>query len=225
MGVNVGTDTAMSSEVRSSRICDLKTHPDNYRMHPDNQLDHIESSITEHGFFRPVVISSDGFILAGHGVVMAAERMGLSEVPVVMVSVAHDTKQAISILTGDNEIAKLAIVDDRKLTELLKAIADHGDTLSGTGMNTEQLAALAMVTRPAREIQGHDAAREWAGMPSFAPMSKPAQVIISFENEDDRQRFSELIEVPITDRTVGVWWPYRPRDDLKNVKIVSDGQT
>ena len=49
----------------------LIPHPDNYKEHPDQQLDHIIRSIEDHGFYRNVVIAKDNTILAGHGVVLA----------------------------------------------------------------------------------------------------------------------------------------------------------
>jgi hypothetical protein len=67
-------------------VDDLKPHPRNYRIHPEDQLQHIIRSIQEH-FYRNVVAAREGTILAGHGVVIAARKLGLSKVPVVRLAI------------------------------------------------------------------------------------------------------------------------------------------
>jgi ParB-like chromosome segregation protein Spo0J len=72
---------------------DLKPHPRNYQQHPDYQLRHIMKSIETHGFYRNVVVTADNTILAGHGVVEAATRLGIDKIPVHKVDLdANDTK-------------------------------------------------------------------------------------------------------------------------------------
>lgn len=99
----------------------LAAHPRNYRRHPDDQLAHLERSIREHGFYRNVIVAKDGTILAGHGVVEAASRAGIREIPVVRLPIAPESPQALRILTGDNELMRLAEVDDRLLTCVSRA--------------------------------------------------------------------------------------------------------
>src|SRR5262245_17598198 len=94
------------------KLDELRPHPPNYHAHPDDQLDHLVQSIREHGVYRNVVIAKDGTILAGHGVVEAARRDGMSELPVVRLPVAPDSPAALRVLAGDNELQRLAEVDD-----------------------------------------------------------------------------------------------------------------
>ena len=65
-------------EAEMTPVSDLKPHPRNYKDHPDDQLEHIIESIKSTGFYRNIVIAQDGTILAGHGVVAAAKKMGLT---------------------------------------------------------------------------------------------------------------------------------------------------
>ena len=51
----------------------------NARTHSDDQVAHIAASITEFGFTNPILIGEDGVIIAGHGRLMAAQRLGLAE--------------------------------------------------------------------------------------------------------------------------------------------------
>ena len=100
---------AGGSEIKIEKVLvsGLKPHPKNYRKHPEDQIEHLTESIGEHGFYRNVVISKDGVILAGHGVVEAAKKMGLKEIPVVRLGVKSDDPRAIKVLVGDNEIGHL----------------------------------------------------------------------------------------------------------------------
>ncbi len=205
---------------RQVLISTLKPHPRNYRKHPEDQLEHIRASIAENGFYRNVVIVKDGTILAGHGVVKAAESMGRDKVPAVRLPIDPDSPAAIKILTGDNEISHLGIIDDRELTELLGDIPD----LLGTGYDGAMLANLVYTTRPQSEIKDMDEASAWAdaGMPPFDPGGKPpVRLAVSFRNEADRLRFVEKFELTIMKKeacTWSVWWPDREREDAAAVR-------
>ena len=203
-------------------VSELKPHPKHYREHPDDQLDHIVQSIKDNGHYRNVVIAKDNIILAGHGVVKASNKMGLKTIPVVRLDVPHTNKKAMKVLTGDNEIAHLGIVDDRLLSELLKDIKDSDITgLLGTGYDDAMLANLVMVSRPASEIEDFDAAAEWVGMPEYEKGEKPLQLIINFANAEDREKFAKLVGSPVTDKTKSIWFPHRDKDDESSLRLES----
>src|SRR5258707_279190 len=96
-------------------VADLKPHPQNYREHPDDELEHIVESIRANGFYRNVVVARDNTLLAGHGVVQAAKKLGKTEIPVLRLDLDPDDPKALKVLVGDNEIARMAMVDDRAL--------------------------------------------------------------------------------------------------------------
>ena len=143
-------------------IDDLRPHPENYRDHPPDQIEHIISSITNLGFYRNVVIANDNTILAGHGVWKACKQMGtIKEIPCIRLKVSPDSASAKKVLVGDNEIGKLGLQDDRMLTTILREIYEADDLvdgLLGTGYDEMMLAGLVYVTRPADEIQDVDEA-------------------------------------------------------------------
>ena len=58
----------------------------NSRTHSDEQVQQIMGSIKEFGFTNPVLIDADGVIIAGHGRTMAAQRLGMKEVPCLRLS-------------------------------------------------------------------------------------------------------------------------------------------
>lgn len=206
-------------------VSSLHPHPRNYRSHPEDQLEHIMESIRSHGIYRNVVISRDGTILAGHGVVEAVQKMGIERIPVVRLDLDPDDPVALKVMTGDNEIGHLGEIDDRQLSELLKEIHESNDelidSLLGTGYDAQMLATLAMVSRPASEIADFDAATEWVGMPEFTPAEEPLKIIISFRNNEDRKAFVEKVGLKIDHRgnKWTTWWPSRERRDLASLKF------
>lgn len=216
------TEKALTFVAEMVKVADLKPHPRNYQQHPEYQLRHIQKSIETHGFYRNVVVAKDLTILAGHGVIEASTRMGLEEVPVHIVDVDPNEPKALQILTGDNEINNLAIVNDRMLTELLKEIIDTSGTeqLAGTGFDEAQLTSLVMITRPASEIKDKDEAAEWLGMPNWEPKPETLKVIVSFDSPEDRKDFFNKLGYRVTENTKSIWYPDRPRDDVQSVQLV-----
>lgn len=210
-------------------IADLKPHKKNYRSHPDDQLEHIITSIKEHGFYRNVVIAQDGTILAGHGVVKASQKLGLQSVPVIRLPIEPESPQALKVLAGDNEIAHLSMNDDRALTELLKQIKEDEANLTGllgTGYDEMMLATLAMVTRPASEIANIDEAAQWVGMPEYDSGDGIIRATVNFRDEIDRAEFCRLLDLPVTDaksgRGASYWWPPKSKKDLSSVRFRGD---
>jgi hypothetical protein len=210
---------AVSSIHEEIALSQLKPHPRNYQKHPQDQLDHIKQSITDNGFYRHIVVANDYTILAGHGVTEAARQLGFDTVPVIRLPIGPESSKALKIMTGDNEINNLAEVDDRLLTELLKEILHVDDSaLLGTGFNDEQLALLAMVSRPASEIADFDEAAEWVGMPTFENDGPKDKLIVHFESEDDKLDFAASIGYTITNRTKYIYWPDRERRDIASLR-------
>lgn len=205
----------------TAKVSELKPHPKNYREHPEDQLNHIIHSIEQHGIYRNVVIANDSTILAGHGVVKACRKMGLEEIPVIKLDIDFDSIQALKLLAGDNEIGRLAAVDDRMLSELLKEVKEFDkDGLIGSGYDAMMLANLAMVTRPAHEIKDIDEAAEWLGMPDYEPKEKEHKYILIFRSAEDREQFSRLAELAIgkpDSKTWSTWWPARENEDISSV--------
>ncbi len=118
-------------DVEIAKIADLRPHPRNYQGHPDDQLDHLIESIKANRIYRNIVIAQDNVILAGHGVVSAARKMGMDEIPVVRLEFDSDDPRALKVLTGDNEISHLAERDDRVLRAGLDEDEEQGSRSDG----------------------------------------------------------------------------------------------
>lgn len=209
-------------------VDELKPHPDNYRHHGAEQINHIIASLQANGFYRNLVIAEDNTILAGHGVLIASKQIGHKKVPCRRIPIAPNSSQALRIVVGDNEIAKLGEVDDRKLTEILRQIdKEIEDGLAGTGFDKMQLANLVMVTRHADEIADFEAAKEWVGLPSYETKDETRReellIEISFQSAADRDRFIKesglKIATRMGERKWSTMWPFRERHDVGAVKF------
>ena len=118
------------------KIAELQAHPQNYRHHPDAQLEAIGKSLNKLGQYRPIIIRPDGTILAGHGVVAAAERLGWSEVEVTVFEGTDE--QAKQLLVADNELSRMADDDTDVLISLLQEMED----VSAVGWSDDDLEKL-----------------------------------------------------------------------------------
>jgi hypothetical protein len=202
-------------------IAELKPHPQNYREHPDDQVEHLMESLRENGFYRNVVIAKDNTILAGHGVIVAAKKMGLKTAPCLKLNLDPSHPKALKVLAGDNEIGGLSVVNDRELTELLKNIKD-ADTLLGSGYDDKMLAALVMITRPAGEIADNESAAHWVGMPEMGLDPKEIKLVMSFRNKEDRAQFVKEKGIKMMTEGVNTWsasWPEKEKDDPASVRF------
>lgn len=202
----------------------LRPHPRNYQEHPDDQLAHLIASIEAHGFYKNVVVSRDGVILAGHGAVKAAIEKGMDRVPVTRLELNSDDDAALQVVVGDNEIGRLALRDDRLMTDILKQLRDQDvDLLQGTGFDDAMLAGLAMVTRPVSEIEDKNEAMHWLGMPEYDEGTYAARLIINFESIELRDAFLEdhgmRYAKGATSRVASAWWPPREREDTASVEF------
>jgi hypothetical protein len=207
-------------------ISQLHPHPRNYRGHPDDEIAHLMESIKSNGLYRNIVIAKDGTILAGHGVVKAAHRLGIESIPVYRTEYDADDPRALKLLVSDNEISHLVDSDDRMLTEILKELKETDIDLFGTGYDDMMLANLLFVSRPAAEIADLDAAAQWVGMPGYDLGEGRIQIIVNFATEEDRKEFCHLLNLDINKiGTKGVeksiWWPMRGDSDNTSIRFVS----
>jgi ParB-like chromosome segregation protein Spo0J len=110
----------------------------NARTHSDQQVAQIAGSITEFGFLNPVLIDPDGGIIAGHGRVLAARKLGHTHVPVVILAHLNENQKRAFML-ADNRLALNAGWDEQMLRLELEALAQAGCNLESTGFEQEEL--------------------------------------------------------------------------------------
>lgn len=107
-------------------IADVQPWAANARLHPDHQVAQIAASIAEFGFVNPVLLDADGVLVAGHGRLLAASRLGLASVPVIRLG--HLTSaQARALRIADNRIALNSGWDPALLGLELARIRDEAE--------------------------------------------------------------------------------------------------
>lgn len=116
----------------------------NARTHSDEQVGQIAASIREWGWTTPILVDEDGGIIAGHGRTMAAKRLGLREVPVMVASGWSDAKKRAYVL-ADNKLAINAGWDESMLALELKELGETGFDLDLTGFSLDEITALTPV--------------------------------------------------------------------------------
>ena len=103
-------------------MTDLTLAPQNPRVHTKKQVRQIADSIRAFGFNVPVLIDGHSRIVAGHGRVLACQKLGLREVPTIRLSHLTET-QAKAFLLADNKLTENAAWDERLLGAQLKELA------------------------------------------------------------------------------------------------------
>lgn len=93
-----------ADSVERRPVASLVPYARNARTHSDEQVARIMASIAEWGWTTPVLVDEDGGIIAGHGRVMAAQRMNLDDVP-VMVARGWTEPQKRAYILADNKLA------------------------------------------------------------------------------------------------------------------------
>src|SRR5688572_25986798 len=96
---------AMAQRIELWPVDKLVPYARNPRTHTDAQIAQIAASIAEFGFNSPILVDSNAGIVAGHGRLMAARRLGLAEVPVIVLDHLSETQKR-AYLIGDNRIAE-----------------------------------------------------------------------------------------------------------------------
>lgn len=121
-------------------IGSLKPDPRNARTHTNKQVELIARSIEEFGFTNPIIVDEEGNILAGHARYAAAQRLGMADVPTILIS--HMTKaQKRAYIIADNKLAELAGWNFDILGEELGLLLDEDINLDieAIGFDTSEI--------------------------------------------------------------------------------------
>ncbi|MFN3630281.1 MAG: ParB N-terminal domain-containing protein, partial [Casimicrobiaceae bacterium] len=166
------TASWLADKIEQWPTAKLLPYARNARTHSDAQVAQIAASIAEFGFTNPILAGSDGVIVAGHGRLAAAQKLGLEVVPVVVLDHLTPTQRRALVL-ADNRLAELATWDDALLRIELEALQDDGFDLDLTGFDDDALADLLAGDEPHNEGQTDDDAVPEV---SETPVSRPGDV-------------------------------------------------
>jgi DNA modification methylase len=135
-------------EYKKKSTKDLVPYARNSRTHSDEQVTQIASSIKEFGFTNPVLIDGQGGIIAGHGRVMAAKKLGIEEVPCIELSHLTEAQRRAYVI-ADNKLALNAGWDDEMLRVEFQELQDLGFDVELTGFSMDEINALTV-----EEVEG-----------------------------------------------------------------------
>lgn len=134
-------DRVRPLQVAYRRIASLIGYPKNARTHSPAQVGQIAASITAFGWSSPVLIDEHGGIIAGHGRVMAAKKLGMVEVPCITLAGLTPTQRQ-ALVIADNKLALNAGWDEDLLVQELGELASEGFDLGLTGFGEAEIAKL-----------------------------------------------------------------------------------
>src|SRR5579885_306197 len=123
----------------------LRAYERNARTHSDEQIAQIAASIVEFGFNSPVLIDTNAGIIAGHGRLLAARKLGLDEIPVVVLDHLSETQKRAYIL-ADNRIGDNAGWENDLLRAELADLKNADFDVGLLGFREDELAALLAET-------------------------------------------------------------------------------
>src|SRR5207253_1595544 len=119
----------------------LKPYKKNARMHSAEQVSQIAASIAKFGFTQPILVDSDAGILAGHGRLLGAVKLGMSEVPVIVLDHLTEAEKRAYVL-ADNKLALNAGWNDDLLADELRALRLQEFDLDVIGFSDKELTEL-----------------------------------------------------------------------------------
>ena len=113
----------------------------NARTHSDEQVAQVAASIQEFGWTNPILVGSDGVMIAGHARLAAARKLGITEVPVIVLDHLTPTQRRALIL-ADNKLALNSGWDEEMLRVEIESLKEEDFNLDVVGFSDEELEAL-----------------------------------------------------------------------------------
>ena len=130
-------------QIEALPVTSLVPYAKNSRTHSDEQVAQVAASIKEFGFTNPILVDGDNVLIAGHGRLLAAQRLGLDEVPCIRLSHLTESQKRAYVI-ADNKLAMNAGWDDDLLMLEIGDLKDDGFDVSLTGFSEEELAGLVV---------------------------------------------------------------------------------
>jgi DNA modification methylase len=220
--------TDFAAQVERWPLDRLIPHARNARTHSEAQVAQIAGSIAEFGFVNPVLVGDDGVLVAGHGRILAARKLGLAQAPVIVLSHLTPTQRR-ALMIADNQIALNAGWNEEMLAAELATLREEAFDLELLGFDDADLDRL--LTESVDTQEAVDEAPE----PPIDPVSRPGDIWVCGEHRvlcGDATVLSdvetlldgELADMAFTDPPYNVNYANSAKDKLrgKNRLILND---
>ena len=197
----------------------LIPHARNARTHSETQIAQIAGSIAEFGFVNPVLVGDDGVLVAGHGRILAARKLGLHEAPVIVLAHLTPTKRR-ALMIADNQIALNAGWNEEMLSAELASLKEEAFDLELLGFDDADLDRL--LATPLEELQSAYEAPE----PPTEPISRLGDIWICGQHrvlcgdatvlsDVEKLLAGELADMAFTDPPYNVNYANSAKDKLR----------
>jgi hypothetical protein len=128
-------------QVEQRKVEALIPYVNNSRTHSDEQVAQIAASVREFGWTNPILVDGKNGIIAGHGRLAAARKLGLTEVPVIVLDHLSEAQKK-ALVIADNKLASNAGWDDEMLRLELGDLQEMGFDATIAGFSTDELEKL-----------------------------------------------------------------------------------
>ena len=135
-------ESSVFPDYKRAAVDSLIPYARNSRTHSDEQVGQIAASIKEFGFLNPIIVDGESGIIAGHGRVLAAQKLGMTDVPVIEASYLTDHQRKAYII-ADNKLAMNAGWDDEMLRVEFDELGEAGFDLELTGFSLDEIGELS----------------------------------------------------------------------------------
>jgi DNA modification methylase len=163
---------ALADRIELWPIDQLRPYERNPRTHSEEQVDQIAASMVEFGWTNPVLVDEQGGILAGHGRLLAARKLGLAEVPVIRFEHLSEAQKR-AYLIADNQLALQAGWSEELLAEELAWLRDERFDLDLVGFDASELERLLALADGESESDGTE---DEVPEPPEDPVSRPGDL-------------------------------------------------
>lgn len=164
------------------KVEDLIPYERNSRTHSEEQIEKVVASIKEFGWTNPILIDEEQGIIAGHGRLEAAKRLGMKEVPVLVLTGLTEAQKRAYII-ADNKLALEAGWDEDLLKEELGWLTAHDYSSEVTGYDEKEIQALLSFESEAESDE------------------EDSEVVDEAESEQPEIKDAEIIPVPPVPKT------------------------
>lgn len=205
-----------ATEVKMVDANKLVPYARNSRVHSEEQVAQIAASIKEWGFTVPILINEENTIIAGHGRLMAAMKLELEKVPVMVASGWSDAQMRAYVI-ADNKLTENSTWDEELLKVEIKQLEFDQFDIGKLGFGLDEMADLFLD----KEIGDTDAFDEWQDMPEYdnEDVNYYRSFKLHFNNQEDLDEFIEKTGLKITETTRSTVYPEPEKADLDAYRV------
>jgi ParB-like chromosome segregation protein Spo0J len=122
-------------------LAKINPYSGNPRIHPDSQIEKLVISIQQFGFVQPLLIDGEFNLIAGHGRLIAAKKIGMAQVPSIVIDHLSEREKKALIIT-DNKLSELSKWDFEKLADEVSELVGLDFDVDNLGFDEQEIESL-----------------------------------------------------------------------------------